>query len=1228
MKKFLLIIALLISASALWAYDFSAVCESGQTLYYNITSSTEPYTVEVTSQIRATSINNYTNYSTYPTGDLIIPSSVTYSGRTYSITSIGTNTFYNCSELTSVTIPNNVTNIGGGAFDRCFGLISVTIGNSVTNIGMSAFNYCHSLTSVTIPNSVRSIGDYAFKLCGGLTEITIGNGVTSIEGHSFEYCSNLTKVNYTGTIAQWCKIAFEGLCANPLYYAHNLYINDNLVSDLVIPDTDEEIKQYAFVNAKCLTSVTIPNSVTSIGTDAFTSCSGLTAVYYSGTIAQWCGITFNSNPLANAHNLYVDNNLVTNLVIPNTVTEIKNRAFQGATCLTSVTIPNSVTSIGDRAFTSCSGLTYIFANPTTPPTLEGTNWFRDVNATLLVPCGLVETYQAAEGWNNFSDIRERFAYELNVSSANSQQGTASITQQPNCSGGIAIITAEPATHYNFVSWNDGNTDNPRTITIESDTTFTATFAIDQFTVTVESANETTGTVSGSGTFDYGTETQITATANDNYYFVQWTDGNTDNPRTITVTADTTYTATFAENVATYTITAVSANPSYGTVTGGGTYPEGSVVTLTATANEGYHFVQWNDGDTINPLTITVTADTTYTATFAEDAATYTITAVSANPSQGTVTGGGTYPEGTVVTLTAIANEGYHFVQWNDGDTINPLTITVTADTTYTATFAEVVANYTITAVLANPNYGTVTGGGTYPEGTEITLTATPNEGYEFVQWSDENTDNPRTITVTENAIYIATFAVVTIPTIHNEFSATACDNYTWNEQTYTASGDYTQTFTASNSADSIVTLHLTIYPLSEPVITANGALDACNPSSVMLSAGEYSQYIWSTEESTSSIVVTTPDTYYVEVVDEHGCHGFSEEITIGYSNMLTEAPQIRGVGMSRSGGIVIEWRVESIEGIAGFDIYREDNVANVYTCVKHINRPGVRSCVDPTANPSARAYRYKVCAVDECGGLSPMSEYHKTMHLTINRGIGNNWNLIWSHYEGLEFGTYKIYRGTSLLDMVVIGEVPSTLNSFTDSDNPNCIGFFYQVEVVRNSKSRDGEEEEVSLRSNIVDNGIFPEYTITAVSSNPSQGTVTGGGTYPEGYLVTLTANAFDGYTFVSWSDNSTENPREIIVTGDAMYIATFAPATDISNIALPEISIFPNPTNDILNITSSETISEIEIVNALGQVVLRKEINADNAVCDVNGLTAGIYIVRIHGTDMASITQKKFIKE
>ena len=206
------------------AYDFSYNYQ-GNTLYYNITSDN---TVEVT-YYSSTTDNNYVS------GDVVIPSSVTNNGTTYSVTSIGDRAFYYCSGLTSVTIPNGVTSIGNYAFYECRSLTSVTIPNSVTSIGEWAFTYCISLTSVTIPNSVTSIGDRAFYYCSGLTSVTIPNSVTSIGGSAFYGCSGLT-------------------------------------------------------------SVTIPNSVTSIGEGAFYECSGLTSIVSNAVVPPALGNEVFTNP--------------------------------------------------------------------------------------------------------------------------------------------------------------------------------------------------------------------------------------------------------------------------------------------------------------------------------------------------------------------------------------------------------------------------------------------------------------------------------------------------------------------------------------------------------------------------------------------------------------------------------------------------------------------------------------------------------------------------------------------------------------------------------------------------------------------------------------------------------------------------------------------------------------------------------------------------------------------
>ena len=162
-------------------------------------------------------------------------------------------------------------------------------------------------------------------------------------------------------LVAWCKINFENGASNPLVYAHNLYLNGELITDLVIPNSVTSIDAYAFQGCSSLTSVTFPNSVTSIGYYAFYDCDGLKEVHISD-LAAWCKINFEndaSNPLECAHNLYLNGELITDLVIPNSVTWIGAYAFSGCSGLTSVTIPNSVTRISYEAFYGCTGLTSV-----------------------------------------------------------------------------------------------------------------------------------------------------------------------------------------------------------------------------------------------------------------------------------------------------------------------------------------------------------------------------------------------------------------------------------------------------------------------------------------------------------------------------------------------------------------------------------------------------------------------------------------------------------------------------------------------------------------------------------------------------------------------------------------------------------------------------------------------------------------------------------------------------
>ena len=442
------------------------------------------------------SVTSIGNYAFYGCSGL---TSVTIGG---SVMSIGDWAFYNCSSLTSITIPDSVTSIGSSAFAGCSGLTSITVakgntkyhssGNclietasktlisgcntsvipsdgSVTSIGGSAFQGCKDLTSITIPDSVTSIGMRAFYGCTGLTSVTIGNGVTSIGGFAFYSCSGLTSITipdsvtsiesysfyrcsslkgvYITDINKWCNIDFGEYDANPLKVAGNLYLNGELVTNLVVPTGVQIIKFSAFDGCTSLTTLTIPGSVSVIETRAFSYCNNLTTVVleegvtvidewafegsnrlssitipdsatnighdafygtswynnqpnglvyagkvafkYKGTMPNNTSIVINEGTLIITEWAFKGCTNLTSVTIPDSVTSIGARAFSGCSGLTSITIPDSVTSIGARAFSGCSGLTSITFNGTIVQwndISKGINWKLNVPSACNVVC--------------------------------------------------------------------------------------------------------------------------------------------------------------------------------------------------------------------------------------------------------------------------------------------------------------------------------------------------------------------------------------------------------------------------------------------------------------------------------------------------------------------------------------------------------------------------------------------------------------------------------------------------------------------------------------------------------------------------------------------------------------------------------------------------------------------------------------------------------------------------
>lgn len=245
------------------------------------------------------------------------------------LTSIGDETFFQCVNMASVTIPNSVTSIGEYAFAYCTSLTNVTIPNSVTSISLCAFYYCSGLTSVAISNSLDLINLSVFEGCTNLASVSIPNSVTTIYSHAFKDCTSLTSVTIPNSVTSIYNHVFEG-CTN--------------LTTMTIPSSVTSIYQYAFKDCSRLTSIDLSTNLTSIAEGVFNGCSGLTSITIPGSVKSIDNYAFSGC------------RGLTSIIIPNRVTLIGKYAFSNCSGLISATISKSVTSIGEQVFYGCNSL--------------------------------------------------------------------------------------------------------------------------------------------------------------------------------------------------------------------------------------------------------------------------------------------------------------------------------------------------------------------------------------------------------------------------------------------------------------------------------------------------------------------------------------------------------------------------------------------------------------------------------------------------------------------------------------------------------------------------------------------------------------------------------------------------------------------------------------------------------------------------------------------------------
>ena len=420
--------------------------------------------------------NAHRHYGIYNTYDNQFPDCAFYNCRNLvsislpeGVTSIGLNAFYGCSSLASISLPEGVTSIGSSVFYGCSSLTSISLPESITSIGQYAFEDCANLTNIylasisswcnidfykgninphythplrcnslkknlflgneliidlVIPEGVATIPDYAFYICDDIRSVTLPESITSIGSNAFHGCTSLASISLPERVTSIGSYAFynctslasislpEGVTS----IGSNAFYNCTSLASISLPEGVTSISSSAFCNCTSLTSISLPESITSIDSYAFRDCANLTNIHLA-SISSWCNIDFykgtNDQQTQYAHplccnslkkNLFLGDELIIDLVIPEGVATIPDYAFFRCDGIKSVTLPESITSIGSNVFSYYSALVELHLLGTTPPALTSTDFVPTNPTIFIVTAKAYDAYCAAPYW---ADIKDR-----------------------------------------------------------------------------------------------------------------------------------------------------------------------------------------------------------------------------------------------------------------------------------------------------------------------------------------------------------------------------------------------------------------------------------------------------------------------------------------------------------------------------------------------------------------------------------------------------------------------------------------------------------------------------------------------------------------------------------------------------------------------------------------------------------------------------------------------------